>query len=167
MGENKLLQLIYALFLGLLLALFIGVGINTFYPGPKEPDYATASYYGKEPTAAEIATEKANEQKRIAYEKELQPYSRNVSIIAMGFAVVLLVISIVLEKRTKVIAEGLMLGGLFTLLYSVMRGFMSNNSKYLFVAITIGIIITLYVGYHRFVLPESKTKKADKKLAKD
>lgn len=55
-----------------------------------------------------------------------------------------------------------MLGGLFVLLYSLGRGFASENSKYVFVVVTVGLVTVLYLGYHRFVkahVPVDKTPK--------
>jgi hypothetical protein len=152
MEDNKVLKLVYTFFLGILLALFVGVGINTFYPGPKMPEYSTAiTTYGKEPSAEETKAQKAYDLKMEKHNKDMQPYNRNVSIITLCAAVLLLIISIVAEKRIKVISDGIMLGGLFTLFYSIGRGFASEDSKYVFLVISVGLAIVLYLGYHRFV----------------
>lgn len=152
MEQNVLLKFIYTFFLGLLLALFVGVGVSTFYPGPTAPEYSVGlNTYGKEISPAQEAKQRAFDKKEQQYNKDMKPYNRNVSIITLVAAVILLTVSMLFEKRMKVIADGVMLGGLFTLIYSVGRGFASENSKYVFVAITIGLAIVLYLGYHRFV----------------
>jgi hypothetical protein len=59
-------------------------------------------------------------------------------------------------------ADGVMIGGLFVLLYSLGRGFASENSKYVFIVVTVGLVTVLYMGYHRFVkahVPVNKTSK--------
>lgn len=33
------IKIIYTIFIGVLFAIFVGVGIDAFYPYPKEPDY--------------------------------------------------------------------------------------------------------------------------------
>jgi hypothetical protein len=151
--ENKVLQLIYSLFLGLLLAIFIGVGVSTFYPGPKSPEYPVElNTYGKELTDEQTVKQRDFDQQIKEYDEKMKPYNRNVSIITLSAAVLLLAISLFLEKRNiKVIADGVMIGGLFTLIYSLGRGFAAQDSKYSFVVITIGLAIVLYLGYHRFV----------------
>lgn len=151
MEDRRLLRLVYTFFLGILIALFVGVGINTFYPGPKQPQYPTAlNTLGKEPTEQEIKIQQQWDKQMAAHEKELKPYNRNVSMIALGAAVLLLVVSVVLEKRIHILSEGTLVGGLFTLLYSIGRGFASQESKLVFAAVTIGLIIVLFVGYHQF-----------------
>ena len=97
-----------------------------------------------------------------AYLEKMKPYNRNVSVITMAAAVTLLTVSMVFEKRMKIIADGVMLGGLFTLFYSIGRGFASENSKYVFAVVTIGLILVLYLGYHRFVKPHQPATAAKK-----
>jgi hypothetical protein len=164
--ENKILRIVYTFFLGLLLAMFIGLGINTFYEGPKEPDYPIGidAYTPKQLTEEQAKKQHDYEVAMAKYNKEMQPYNRNVSIIALIAAVILLVISLIYEKRINIISDGVLLGGLFTLLYSLIRGFASQNTKYVFIVVTIGLIVALYLGYHRFVKPtvfstERSTKK--------
>lgn len=52
--------------------------------------------------------------------------------------------------KEHVINGGIMLGGLFTLFYGLMRGFASQDSKYSFVAVSVGLVIVLFLGYRRF-----------------
>ncbi len=152
--STKILQLVYTFFLGLLVALFVGIGINTFYPGPQAPQYPIElNTLGKEPTDAQLAVQRVYDVKMEKYMNELKPYNRNVSIIALIASVILLAISLVYEKRIKLLADGVLLGGSFVLLYSLGRGFASGNSMYSFVGVTIGLVIVLYLGYHRFVAP--------------
>lgn len=154
MEDNKILKLVYTFFLGLLLAIFVGVGINTFYPSPPAPKYPIElNYYGKEPTKAQEDSQKRYDIKMQAHEEKMKPYNRNVSVITLVAAVLFLVVSIVYEKRIKIISDGIMLGGLFTLMYSIGRGFASEDSKYVFIVVTVGLIVVLYLGYHRFVAP--------------
>jgi len=153
--DNKLLRGIYTLFLGIIFAVFVGMAINTFYIQPKSPTYPETTY-----KAGEYTDEQINEQTRLqtiytnelkAYDATMNQYSRNVSIIALGSAVFLIVLSVIYEKRMKIIADGMMLGGLFTLLYSIIRSFMSENSRYTFIAVSVGLAVVIYLGYARFV----------------
>lgn len=166
MEDNRILKIVYTFFVGLLLAIFVGVGINTFYAGPKAPEFPIElNTYGKEQelTPEEVTVQKDWDQTMEQHNKDMKPYNRNVSMLTLGAAVILLVTSMVYEKKIKIIADGVMLGGLFTLLYSLGRGFASENSRYVFVVVTIGLAIVLYLGYHRFVReyePISKVPKA-------
>lgn len=85
------------------------------------------------------------------YQAAMKPYNRNVSMLALGFAVTLLIISLLAQKHIKLIADGVMLGGLFTLLYSIGRGFASENNTYVFIVVSISLVLTLYLGFHRFL----------------
>lgn len=163
--DNKVLKLVYTFFLGVLLAIFIGVGIETFYPSPASPEYPVeVNVYGKEMTDEQIQAQQDYDKANSEYEEALKPYNRNVSIIALVSAVLLLAVSLFVEKRLiKVVADGVMLGGFFMLLYSLIRGFEAEDSKYVFIVATIGVVVAIYLGYHRFVEPHEKkavTKKS-------
>lgn len=167
MEENKVLRIVYTFFVGLLLAIFVGVGISTFYPSPKMPEYppAVISEANKPPSDEQVNKQQEYDKKYADYNAKYKPYNRNVSIITLVAAVVMLAASIIFEKRIKLLSDGVMLGGLFTLVYSLGRGFASEDSKYLFVAVTISLGIVLYLGYHRFVRPAKPTV-ANKKAKK-
>lgn len=153
MEDRKLLKLVYALFLGVLLALFVGVGINTLYTEPKLPEYPATlnGYYGKEPTAEQMRLQQQWDKDIAAHNKKMQPYNRNVSMLALGAAVGFLIISVLFEKHIKVLSDGTLIGGLLTLLYSIGRGFASENSKFLFITISVGLMIVTYIGYRQFI----------------
>jgi hypothetical protein len=152
--DNRILRLIYTFFLGLLLAIFVGVGINTFYPGPEAPEYpVTLNSYGKEMTKEQEQLQRKFDLKQEAYNEKMKPYNRNVSIMVLFAAVLAMIISFVYEKKIRIIADGVMLGGLFMLLYSLGRGFASEDTKYVFAMVSAGLVIVLYLGYHRFIRP--------------
>lgn len=163
MEDNKVLKLVYTFFLGLLLAIFVGVGVSAFYPGPKTVEWPiTLNTLGKEPTAEQLAIQKTYDTKMEQYDKDMKPYNRNLSVIVLGAAVILLAISLLYEKKIKIIADGVMLGGLLTLLYGIGRGFASQDTKYTFIAVAVGLALVLYLGYHRFVRTHNPTHKITK-----
>jgi hypothetical protein len=161
MEDNKILKLVYTFFIGILVAIFVGVGIATFYPAPPAPQWPIElNTLSKQPSVEEEQVQKAYDKKMQAYQEESKPYNQNVSIITLFASVILLSLSIALEKKIKIIADGIMLGGLFTLLYSIGRGFASENTKYVFIAVTIGLAVALYLGYHKFVKTDTKNLKS-------
>ena len=85
------------------------------------------------------------------YNRKMKPYNRNVSAVTLSAAVILLTVSLAFEKKIKIIADGIMLGGVFTLLYSLGRSFASEDTKYTFVVVSVGLIVAIYLGYHRFI----------------
>jgi hypothetical protein len=158
--DNKLLKFVYTVFLGGLLALFVGLGVSTFYAAPKAPEYPNVtpvSTDSKWPSAEEQKAQKKYDQEYKIYTEKDKTYSRNVSIITLSSSVLLLVISLAFERKIRILSDGIMLGGLFLLVYSIGRGFVSQSQKYTFVAVSVGVAVALILGYHRFVRPE-KTK---------
>ncbi len=150
--DNKILRLVYTLFLGVLLAVFVGVGTATFYSSPRMPQYPIElNNGGKELTPSQIQIQNNYDQQIRVYDNAMKPYNRNTSIITLCVGVIFLVISLVFEHRIKLLADGVLVGGLFTLIYSIIRGFASQDTKYTFLTVTIGLIVVLFFGYHRFV----------------
>jgi hypothetical protein len=158
-----MLKLIYTVFLGIILAVFVGVGVSVFYEAPEEPKNPTW-YEQYRPDAKELTdAEKAEEQSfmdaRVVYDEKMGDYNRNVSMIVAVIAIVLLVLSMTFSEKLDVVADGLLLGGVFTFLYSMGRGLASDDNKYRFFIMTIGLIAALGLGYAKFVrghLPEPK-----------
>src|SRR4030042_1653522 len=168
-GQNKpkdkdaVLKLIYTFLIGIFVVLFVGVGIAAFYPEPKFPEAPTAIKYGSpesiksgeqsEETKAEI--EKFDKEEK-EYQIQSRIYNRNVSIIALTASILIVIASPTLFKEILLIADGLLLGGVFTLLYSVGRGFGAEDNKFRFVVVTVGLIISLILGYVKFIQPTKK-----------
>lgn len=153
-----MIKQIYIFFIGVLLATFIGVGVAAFYEAPKRPEYPMRQEFvdGKcSPTAEEIQYEQDQRQ----YMEQNKTYSRNVSIITLIFSVVILVVSLTIFAKLPLISDGLLLGGLFTQLYSIMRGFESEDNKFRFIAVSVGLITSLTIGYLKFVKANLAHKK--------
>ena len=157
--DNKILTLVYTFFLGAMLALFVGLGISTFYEAPKPPEFPITLESKAAQTPADTAKIQKYEEESRNYQKVSQTYNRNVSIIALVCAVILLAVSLAFERYNAVIANGVLLGGLFTLLYSIGRGFASQDSKMTFATVSIGLLIALYLGYRRFAISHPPTGK--------
>lgn len=164
-----ILKFIYSIFIGVLFATLIGVGIVAFYPQPKYPEYPARLSYPlseKEQTPQErkefIAEQQRYEQRMKEHQKRDQVYNRNVSIIALVFAITALVISLTLFKTLLLIADGLLLGGLLTLIYSIIRGFATDDNMFRFIVVAIGFAIALTVGYIKFTKPATTTSKKKK-----
>lgn len=155
-----MLKIIYVIFLGVILALFIGLGIEAFYPSPKSPDYPIAlqnikGEYNDEQRKIEQNFE--NEMK--AAQKEQAKHAKNVSIVAIIASIVFMTLSLTILTKTAIISDGFLLGGLFTLLYSIITGMMSEDNKYRFLLITVGLAVALVLGYLKFIKPKEETAK--------
>lgn len=157
-----MLKVIYAFFLGILLSIFVGVGITAFCKTPQPPKAPDYSLIGKDgPSAAQQAEENRYQKAFDDYNKhKLNPYNRNVSIIALAAAIIFVAVGLLLGHRIDVLADGVVLGGVFTLIYSLGRGFAAEDSRYSFVAVTISLLIALLLGYLRFIRPAGGARHA-------
>lgn len=159
MKDNDILRIIYTSFLGLLLAIFIGIGINTFYIEPVMPKYPTElNTYKLGMTDEQISIQREYDKKMDYYQNvEMTAYNRNVSIIVTAFSIIFLAASLFFEnKKIKVLTDGVLLGSLLTLVYGLLRGFGSQDNYYAFSLVSVGLVIVAYLGYHRFI---RRTKK--------
>jgi len=154
-----ILKLIYTLFLGLLVALFVGLGIDAFYPGPKAPDYPSELNLQKTDCGNYEqlkATQEKYDQQQKTFEEQSKVYNRNVSMASLAGAIIVLIASFALLARIKMIADGILLGGVFTTAYSILRGLMSEDSRFRFLIVTVGLIIALILGYMKFIRPKEE-----------
>ncbi len=139
------------------MALFIGVGISAFYPQPKPPDYPKLLQQKEmvSPVATETAEMKAArlkfDKEMENYQKRIPLYNRNVSLISLFLSLSILVISLAWLNKLLIISDGILLGGVFTLAYSIIRGFGTEDEKYRFILVSIGLIVALILGYLKFI----------------
>lgn len=119
------LQIIFAFFLGLVVVGFIGLGINTFYPEPVYTDYYN------EATSA---------QWRLV-----------TGIILLVLATLVLAISLALPEAQVVISNGILLGGVFTMVYAVGITASGPQSIWRFVVVGVALAVTIGIGYLKFV----------------
>lgn len=161
------LRIVYIFFIGVLLATFVGVGIAAFYPGPKAPEPPVSVKYAPpcesfkdEAASQKIRSEQEEFEKTMkAYQTQFERYNRDVSIVSLLAAILILVVSLTLFKKILLIADGLLLGGVLTLVYSIIRGFGSGDNMFRFVVVSAGMIIALFLGYIKFIGPvEAKRK---------
>lgn len=156
-----MLKVIYTFFLGIILALFIGVGVSVFYDAPQLPEYPKYIEYDPNGQIKEQHREANEEYEREynAFQQKQSEYSRNVSVAVTVFAVIFLAIGVGLSHKLDVLADGLLLGGVFTLLYAIGRGLASDDEIYRFIVVSVGLFTALGLGWWKFV----KTSLSDKK----
>jgi hypothetical protein len=155
-----IIKIIYTVFLALMVALFVGLGIDAFYPGPKPPDYPVELEQNTDINHQETSEEKAlrleYNQKERQYQEDSKGYNRNVSIISLLAAIAILVASLTLLSKIKMIADGILLGGVFTTCYAIIRGLMAEDSRFRFVVVCVGLAIALTFVYIKFIRVKEK-----------
>lgn len=166
--QHYALQTIFSFFLGLMVLAFIGVGVNTFYPQPSSTyqeelqtlyDRQNAIYGNSksvEPTGAAAAELKQLDQQIMVIntkiQKETRGWALNTSIVLVLFATVVMGISLIRSDQLRVLSNGLLLGGLFTMLYGMGWTVASDTSGYLrFFVVVFALAVALALGYLKFV----------------
>ncbi len=153
-----MVKIVYSILLGVMLAVFVGVGIETFYPGPKMPEYPTDLTYTKATpdtySDEEISIQNNYDNQQKDWQKKDSAYSRNLSIIALIASIVLMALSLTVLTKMTVFDNGFLIGSLLTLLYGITRGFAGSGEdyKFRFFLITIGLIVAMALGYLKFIV---------------
>lgn len=161
------LQTIFGFFLGLMVTSFIGVGVYTFYPPPdrafrdhivslnRQQQEIRASKAPTELTDADRARmqELQREIDRLQDQQnaEGRVWGRQTSIILIAFATLAMAVSLIKAVQLPVISNGLLLGGVFTMIYGVGWIIATDTSTVRFFVMTAALAITLGLGYVRFV----------------
>jgi len=162
-NRSRTIEIIYTIFLGIIIAVFVGLGISAFYNEPKYPEMpSTLKVYSvpvESPNDSTISADLVDKQEKYDkqvedYQKNINDYNRNVSIIALIASIIALSVSLLLAQKLLVIADGVLLGGVFTLLYSVVRVFGSGDDKVRFLVVTVGLCVALTLGYIKFIRHE-------------
>ena len=145
------------------MAVFVGVGIAAFYPEPKYPEPPVAVKYCSpdiDKATGMSAESKAEIEKYDKEEKDFQikskKYNRDVSIIALIASILIVIASLTFFKKILLIADGLLFGGVLALLYSVIRGFGTDDNIFRFIVVSIGLSVSLFLGYVKFIQPTKK-----------
>jgi uncharacterized membrane protein len=157
------LKLLYTFLIGIFFAVFVGVGIAAFYPQPKFPEQPTLLKYSppeitkdtSESAKYKVEAEKFDRAQR-KFQEQLQLYNRNVSIIALVASIIIVIASLTLVRTILLIADGLLLGGVLTLIYSVIRGFGTDDNMFRFIVVSVGLLVSLFLGYVKFIKSEKK-----------
>lgn len=159
--ESMIIRIIYTFLVGLFLAIFVGVGISAFYKGPTYPEmpailkYCTTELKDvKQYSQFKIQAESFDKAEK-AFMVQSQSYNRNVAVIAITAAIILVIVSLTFLKKILLIADGILLGGVFTLMYSVIRGFEAQDTMFQFFVVSVGLFISLILGYVKFIQPVS------------
>jgi hypothetical protein len=165
--QHYALQTIFSFFLGLMVLAFVGVGVNTFYPQPAETNAKDQQAISRKMEALNMkasnrsltTTEQADiarlqDQQNALQDKtdsQMKGWARNTSIILVLFATLVMGISLLLSDQLRVISNGLLLGGLFIMVYGVGWVIFSGNSTARFFVILFALVVTLGLGYVKFV----------------
>ena len=166
-SDHTGLRFVFALFLGLMLTTFIGVGVATFRPSPAEGYDQRMLVLQRErgrletavPEAARTAEDRRALQEVLAREGAVQDEKTNAmrrwlqetSVILVVFATLVMAIAVWRAEGLPVIGNGLLLGGVFTMLYGAGMAVIATDTMVRFLVITGALAVTIILGYRRFV----------------
>lgn len=152
---KSFIDFVYAFLVAVGVVLFVGLGIWTFYSGPKAPQFPQTPYIYKEPTADQQKLLDKQQQQfdndMKAYNDKQKPYNRNVSIISLVAGVIFFTGGVLLTKRNDLVGEGLALGGVFTGIQSVIRSIEASSKPLVFInaCLILAMLILLSVFRRR------------------
>ncbi len=186
MAEQKrgdALQFIFSLFIGVLIVVVVGVGVWTFYPPPDSENspqqqklqelyrqQELGNIGTKSPDGSLDATQQAKAEKiqvqintlQREMDKLRKPWAVNTSIMVLSIATILMAISLLLPESWKVFSNGILLGGLFSVIYATGVSFAGGNSQARFWVSLAALILALVFGYLRFVRGKREAAVASK-----
>ncbi len=163
-AESPVLRTLYALALAVLVAAFVGLGIETFYPAPQSPEDVALSQEAPPPlppidedtppggaqTPPGIPGDPGLQSPIEAYEQELDNHDRVASVVAILVALLILVAGLLFSfSRLQIINDGVTLGGVLTLLYGIILATRAPSGLLGFIVVTVGLIVLLVVLYRQ------------------
>lgn len=164
-----ILKFVYTLFIAVLFAALVGFGIAAFYIFPTEPEYPSELKVTRpeERVSESVFNQLKSKQEQYdkdfkSFQEEMKTYNRNVALIAIVASIITLLISLTLFKKILLIADGLLLGGVLTLIYSIIRGIASGNDKFRFMMVSAGFLIAIVLGYLKLIKTTKWVIKNDK-----
>ncbi len=170
------IKVLYCIFLAVLVVLFVGWAMTALYPKPDwESEYPGVPQYEMppdKPTAEELqglsaaqkraklrdyetslkryeVEEEKREELRKALSDKTERRARNVALLSLLTSVLVMAVGVGFASSLPVIAEGLLLGGLFTLIYSIGFTF-AHSPRIAVIPVGVGLIVTIALGYKRF-----------------
>lgn len=164
--QRRGLEIVFMIFLGVLVAAFVGVGVHTFYAPPYDYREEIDQTYEnrREILDGRALTDLPDEERaRIreldeerssllsAHRTDYGKWRHTTSIVLIVLATLTMALSLVRADKLPVISSGMLLGGLFTMLYGVGWTVTTGSAISRFIIISIALAIALVMGYVRFV----------------
>jgi len=162
------LRTIFSFFLGLMVLAFVAVGVNTFYQSPEQRHQKETQAIQQQMDTINVkqapgGTLSSSDQAKLTrlqaeqnalqnkIQAEMEPWSLNTSIILIVYATIVMSVSLIRSEQLRVISNGLLLGGLFSMLYGAGWVIFSGTGTARFVVILFAFAITIGLGYVKFV----------------
>ena len=146
----------------------MGVGVWTFYPQPfdqnsPEQKKIDQLYRQQEQAAGKTGIQtpaqkaeferiqKDIDARQAAMQKARDAWAVTTSIVLLVFATILMAISLFLPDHMRVFSNGILLGGLFTVIYGTGWSFAGGDSRARFFVVLVALLLAIAFGYLRFI----------------
>ncbi|NIM46596.1 MAG: hypothetical protein GTN40_00340 [Candidatus Aenigmarchaeota archaeon] len=176
------IKIVYMFVLAIFINLTFALAITAFYQPPKYPEYPSCDYYNSSSSYSSLFNgdeddsckeeREEYEKKSKEYPKQLGAYGRNIFIILTLISLLVITAAIFIKDISKTLAAGVMLGGIFTMIFgqgitffnyifsmlSALPGFWGGNGDYnptidnaiRFIAALLGLIVLIVLGLLKF-----------------
>ncbi len=132
---TEVLQVIFSVFLGLVVVAFVGIAVSTVYP---EPPSGPDTPYN---------------------ESAWQSWRLVTGVWLLVCATLVMVASMVIRfERVPVIGNGVLLGGLFTMIYAVGTALSAPNEWPRLAVVAVALAVTVGLGYWKFATRRATTR---------
>lgn len=127
------LQVIFSVFLGAVVVAFVGITVNTIYPEPQRGDFQTYD--------------------QVAWDS----WRLTTGIWLLVCATLVMVAAMFIgSDRIPVIGNGILLGGVFTMIYAVGMALSSPNNWPRLAIVAVALLVTVGIGYWKFATRRTK-----------
>lgn len=146
---RSFVRFLYAVAIALFLALTVGFGTLTFYPGPDRPEYPAtvemkfAPAPNATPTPEYVEAMRRYEAADQQFQADEEVHHRNVLLAVTGIAALALLAGIAATAALDVLRAGVMLGALFSVLWGLTYGAGAAGRGVIFVA---ALLVLLLLG---------------------
>ena len=147
----RILRVIYVLAIAVALVLLVVAGVQAFYPDPSypdcyellgfPPDYDSPEYEEWDQECTQLWEE---------HQQEAAVHDKNVFLIVLPLGVVFAIVGTFLQRRQGIFGAGLILGGIGTMIYSIVLYGLDNIPKFIGIAVILAVLV--FVGY-KVLLP--------------
>ena len=121
------LQVIFSVFLGLVVIAFVGITVNTIYPEPQSGTFETYD--------------------QVAW----NAWRLTTGIWLLVCATMVMIVAMIIgSDRIPVIGNGVLLGGLFTMIYAVGMALSAPNEWPRLLVAAVALLVTVGIGYWKF-----------------
>ena len=129
----EVLSVIFSVFLGFVVVAFVGIAVNSAYPEPVTMDYQSSN------------------------QPLWDAWRLNTGIWLLICATLVMVAAMFIgSDRIPVIGNGILLGGVFTMVYAVGMALSSPNRWPRLAIVAVALLVTVGIGYWKFATRRAK-----------